>query len=192
MRRISKLILFLGGLLVAASLGLLLFTQVQSKQALAENAQLVENLYSILPPPTKGIMESYSDNSMPALEIDGTDYSALVDIPALGITLPVADAWDKHKVALHPCRFYGSAYDGSLIIGGVDQPGQFADFKLLSLDAEVTITDMTGAVFTYAITEIEWRNSADAEVLLDSDAHLTLFVRNAYGTDYILLRCMMR
>lgn len=192
MRKISKLLLFLGGLLILSSLGLLLFTQMQANRAQTENAQLVETLHTILPPPTKGVMESYSDNSMPALEIDGTDYSALVDIPALGLTLPVADSWNKHKVTLHPCRFYGSVYDGSLIIGGADQPGQFAGFKQLSLDAEVTITDMTGAVFTYAITEIEWRTSADAEVLFDSDAHLTLFVRNAYGTDYILLRCSMR
>ena len=192
MRRSSKLFIAAGLLLIFASAALLLTSQMGARRALVDNAQIVETLHQLLPPTTPGIMESRSDLSMPVLEISDEDYAALVDIPALGVTLPVANTWDKHQVSRHPCRFYGSAYDGTLIIGGADQPGQFANFKQLSLDDKVTVTDMTGAIFTYAVSEIEWRTSASAEVLMDSDTELTLFVRNAYGTDYILLRCSLR
>ena len=192
MQRIGKLLLVLGFLLILSSCALLIASQMHTQEAQEENAQLVQILDGLLPEAVDGIMESRSNRSMPALEIDGEDYVALVEIPALGLRLPVADTWDKKVVTSRPCRFYGSAYDGSLIIGGSDRTGQFAGFTQLPFEAEVTVTDMTGAVFTYMITDIQRPASADAQVLLDSDAHLSLFVRNAYGTDYILLRCTMR
>ena len=48
---------------------------------------------------------------------------------------------------------------------------------------------MTGLVFHYVIDRIDRSASASEEILTAGNADLTLFVRNAYGLDYILLRC---
>jgi len=39
---------------------------------------------------------------------------------------------------------------------------------------------------------VERSDSAQAEILLDDTADLTLFVRDAQGLEYILLRCVAK
>lgn len=190
MRSIGKVCLIIGFLLVAGSLALLLSVRLTARQAESRNAAAVEIISSLLPPIQPGIKDTYSNMAMPTVEIDGTDYVALVDIPTLGLTLPVANDWHSVKVLSGPRRFDGTVYDGSLIVGGVDQPGQFSGFSLLQLGDTVTVTDMTGLAFHYVIDRIDRSTSASEEILTAGTADLTLFVRNAYNLDYILLRCV--
>lgn len=190
MGRIGKVCFVLGCLLVVGSLALFLFVRVGADRAQSRNAEIVQTIRALLPPAQPGVMDTYSNMAMPALEIAGEDYVALVDIPALGLTLPVADTWHKHKVLSGPRRFEGTVYDGSLIVGGTDQPGQFSGFAYLEPGCSVTVTDMTGAEFAYVIQRIDRSSSVSEAVLTADDAQLTLFVRNAYGLDYILLRCV--
>jgi len=129
---------------------------------------------------------------MPALELHGADFIALLEIPAYGLKLPVCSMWDKEAVMSYPCRFYGSTYDGTLIVGGYDQAGQFDFFDRIQDGAAVTVTDMTGSTFSYAVALVERSDSAQAEILLDDTADLTLFVRDAQGLEYILLRCVAK
>ena len=77
-------------------------TQVQGKKALESNAAVVQTVKAILPEGQVGVMDSFSDMSMPVLEIGGVDYAALVEIPELGVTLPVADRWGHGWVAAGP------------------------------------------------------------------------------------------
>lgn len=189
MGRIGKLCFMVGCLLVAGSLALFLSVHITAARAETRNAATVESICSLLPPLQPGVQDTYSNMAMPVLEIDGSDYVALVDIPALGLLLPVADEWDKGRVVIGPRRFGGTVYDGSLVVGGADQQGQFSGFAYLQPGSSVTVTDMTGLVFHYVIDRIDRSASASEEILTAGNADLTLFVRNAYGLDYILLRC---
>ena len=192
MHKFGKLFLIVGFVLIFGGLALFLTVRFSTAHAQTVNAAVVETIRGLLPPSQPGVTDQYSDMSMPALEIDGKDYSALLEISALGVTLPVADVWNKWDVESQPCRFDGTVYDSTLVIGGADRAGQFADFDLLDLGDTITVTDMTGAVFTYVIDSIDRSSSVSAEVLTDETAHLTLFVRSAFALDYILLRCVMR
>ena len=51
---------------------------------------------------------------------------------------------------------------------------------------------MTGTTFSYTLEQVERRSSASAKSLLDADADLTLFVRDARLLEYIILRCAAR
>lgn len=192
MRKIGRICIVLGCLLIAGSLALFLTMQVGTAQAQRCNAQVVQRIGGILPPLQPGIRDAYIDMTMPVLELDGTDYAALLDIPALGLTLPVADVWDKGAVRQQPCRFSGTVYDGSLIIGGSDRAGQFSCFDRMQPGNEVSVTDMTGTVFSYVVDRIDRASSASAAVLTAGESDLTLFVRDAYGLEYILLRCVVK
>lgn len=189
MRRNGKLFFAAGCLLVLCSVALLAFFRFRTEQARKTTAEIVQTLESILPARREGVMDSFQDMDMPALELDGEDFVAVVDIPAFGVTLPVCARWDEGKVTSYPCRFWGTVYDGSLIVGGYDQPGQFDFFDRIPDGAVVTVTDMTGGEFTYAVERVERSRSAQAEVLMDDTADLTLFVRDAYLLEYIILRC---
>ena len=106
--------------------------------------------------------------------------------------MPIGNTWDKGKVISHPCRFYGSVYDGTLIIGGYDQAGQFDFFDRIYSNVTIKVTDMTGSTFSYVVERVERSSTAQAEVFMDEDSDLTLFVRDAQLLEYIILRCVMK
>jgi len=190
MRRSAKVVFALGCVLILCSLALLAVSQLRVKRGQEIAAKVVETMETILPERREGLSDTYRNMEMPALEIDGEDYVALLEIPAFGVRLPVSGSWEKAKVTSCPCRFWGTVYDGSLIVGGYDQPGQFDCFDRIQDGTAVTVTDMTGAEFSYAVERIERSDSAEAEKLMDSAADLTLFVRDAYLLEYIILRCV--
>lgn len=192
MRRNDKIIFMLGCLLIACSLVLLGVLQMQTKQAEHTNADLVQTIETILPERKEGTKDVEQKSEMPALELQSEDFIALLEIPSYGLKLPVCNVWDKGKVVSYPCRFYGTVYNGTLVIGGYDQPGQFDFFDRIQNDAVVTVTDMTGSTFSYVVDRVERSTSADAEILIDDEADLTLFVRDAQVLEYIILRCTMK
>lgn len=188
MRKSGKIILTLGCLLMAGGLVLLLVAGLQNRRADRQNAAVLAALETVLPDRREGLWEPDRTTEMPALELLGRDYIALLEIPAYGLRLPVRSAWDSREAEARPCRFFGTAYNGSLVIGGYDRAGQFDFFDRIMEGTEIRVTDMTGAVFAYRVSRVDRSDSADAGVLAGR-ADLTLFVRDAQLLQYILLRC---
>lgn len=192
MRRSSKFILIAGCVLIAVSLLLLIMLHLQTRRAMRTDAEVVQIMEDILGQRREGQLDYERDAEMPALEVSGQDFVALLEIPHYGLKVPVCAVWDRGKVTSYPCRFHGSAYDGTLIIGGYDQSGQFDFFDRIQDGAPVILTDMTGSEFTYVVTRVERSKTAQAEVLMAGEADLTLFVRDAQLLEYIILRCEAR
>ena len=183
MKRAAKALIFAGIALITLSLVALLHMQLASRQAEKSAEALLQRLDALLPPLHPGSQESYRVMTMPALEVDGRDVIAIVEIPAFSLRLPVLSSWEQGSDL--PRRFSGSAYDGTLIIGG--SAAQFACFNRIPNGTEVTVTDMRGAVFTYTVARIGRASTADAETL--SGSRLTLFAPQTTSLEYILLRC---
>lgn len=192
MRKNGKVIFVLGCLLILAGIVLLFLLQAQTERAERINAEIVQTMETILVNRREGTKDPQRETEMPALELHGEDFIALLEIPAYGLKLPVCGTWDKNKAVSFPCRFHGSAYDGTLVVGGYDQPGQFDFFDRIQNGSIVTATDMTGSTFSYAVDRVERSSSAQAEVLMDGGADLTLFVRDAQLLEYIILRCVVK
>ncbi len=55
---------------------------------------------------------------MPEREIDGQSYIGVLDIPALGLSLPIISTWSYPGLQIAPCRYSGSAYLENLVIAG--------------------------------------------------------------------------
>ena len=187
--RKSKLLILLGSLLVFCSLALMLFSQVKADVAQKDIADLLSRLEEILPSGSVGTPDSFSSNEMPVLEIDKKNVVAILHFTESDLSLPVMGTWNKNALTSYPHRFSGSVYDGSLIVGGSDQKGQFDCLKKLDIGYTVTVTDMTGAEYFYTVDRIERKKSAGADVLTNSESALTLFVREAYSAEYIIVRC---
>lgn len=190
MRSISKWLLVAGSLLIVGSLVWLLVDYLAAENAEEETATLMEQLDELLPPPTEGITSA--DTEMPVLAVAGRDVVAVVELPAYDVRLPVGNTWDASGVTAYPRRFYGSAYDRSLVIGGSDRAGQLECLTQVELGDTVTVTDMTGAVFTYRVERVDRSDSAETEKLMDPDTHLTLFARDTYSLEYVLVRCVAK
>lgn len=186
MRRRSKWLLWIGVSLIAVSLCAAAVFGLLQRRGVQLAADIAQRIESVLPPRTIGAEDTYSVMHMPTISIDGADFAGLVEIPAYGVKLPLHNDWKTTKLTCYPCRFEGTVYDGSLIIGGSAK--QLACLKQMDIDDKVTVTDMQGAVFTYTVTRIRRADHADGQVL-HSDAALTLFAPDGYNSGYIIVEC---
>ena len=187
MKNKFRVIRILGIVLIVLSLAALLGENLYVKMAAEKNAAIAEKIESLLPKRTGGTAEDYSSWEMPSLQVDGTDYVCLLEVPSRGVLLPVKNEWQKNNLST-PCRFYGSIYDGTLILGGSGKEGQFDFCAELELGDKITVTDMQGTEFYCRAERIDRSKTAEFEVLESGDYPLTLFVRDRYD-GYIIVRC---
>lgn len=187
--RKMRLPLILGLVLILCSLGLVVFSQVRMHMGTEHCRQVTAKLLQLLPERTPGVPDLYPDPAMPVLEVDGTDYVAILELPTFSRTLPVADSWDSSKLPSSPARFSGSAYDGTLILGGADHPQQFGFCDTIEHGTPVTLTDMTGAQYHYTVSRIDRASHADAQWLQRDGFDLVLFCRDALSFEYVAVRC---
>jgi sortase A len=185
MKKLSKYLPFLGVILILTSVVLLLVPALRQKQT----NRILTQLEQRIPQRTTGYEGIYADPAMPALELDGTDYVGVLDLPGYGIQLPVAGVWDTGKLGAHPCLFWGSAYDGTLVIGGNADKGQLDCCGKVNLGDRIRFTDMTGAQFDYAVAWVDRSDDAEASWLMKEENDLTIFTRDPYSLQYIAVRC---
>ena len=190
-KRKFPLLLVLGIGLILISLSLLLGFCIQAHLGTQHSQKIVQQMNEILPERTAGVPGMYPAANMPVLEMEGADYVAIVEIPAFGITLPVADLWDSSQLYRSPARFYGSAYENTLIIGGADDPGQFGFCDQIGHGAMIRVIDMTGTQFTYTVSKIERAKHAETQWLRSANWDLTLFCHDTYSMEYIAVRCVL-
>jgi|GEM_PF-933703 len=185
-------LIILGVGLVIISLVLIGFSQISGYVGSVNGKETVAKMEELLPYRSAGVPLTYSNSNpnMPILEIDGTDYVAMLEIPTLDVKLPVADKWDSGKLYKASARFYGSCYDNSIVIGGTDSSYQFSFCEKIENGTTITVTDMTGAEFSYTVTQVDRSKKAHNEWLTNEDYDLTLFCQNTYGMEYIAVRCV--
>ena len=181
------ILMILGALLIAGSIGLLLGSRLYGDRAALQSVETARRIQQLIPARTSGIPGERSDTAMPVLALDGRDYVCLLEVPRSSVTLPVADDWNTRSLADQPCRFWGSAMDSTLIIGGNSR--QFEFCARLDLDDPVVITDMQGREYTYRVCRVDRVDSASFEKLNDPNFHLTLFAREGYSGRYVIVRC---
>lgn len=191
MKRNKPLLLVLGIGLILASLCLMLFYGLRMHIGTKRGREILTQMTALLPERTQSAGEAYPDSRMPVLSLDGTDYVAMLEIPAFGVTLPVADQWDSKNLYCAPSRFSGSAYDQMLVIGGADTPGQFSFCDQIDNGAVITVTDMTGVQFTYTVSRVDRAKHAESQWLMSADYDLTLFCHDFYSMEYIAVRCLL-
>ncbi len=179
----------LGVLLIAAGLTIFIVSKISGRQSLADNREVCDFIENILPPRTPGIKEERSNPEMPVVSYEGQDYAAILEIIKHGVKLPVSAYWNKRSVNHVPCRFTGNPYDGTLIIGGVDQTGQFDFISDVDIGDKIVLTDMRAQEFTYTVATVRHAKNAKAETLIDPDYDLTLFAKDAKTGDWLLVRC---
>lgn len=188
-KRISprKIILLIGCLLIVCSLGLLIWWQATVHTAGNKSEEYAKILSEAIPEPQNAVLEERSDNMMPVLALDGMDFVGILEFPLYDTVLPVCAQWDTKL--LYPSCYTGSVYDGSLKIGATTQKGQFDFYREISVSDTLYFTDMTGNRYAYEVSDIVYRNHADNETLSDNESELTIFIKNIYATEYVIIRC---
>ena len=188
-KRKFPLFLVLGICLILASVSLVLVFQIRMHMGVQHSQKILSSMEQLLPERSPGVPGIYLTSGMPVLEIENVDYVAMLEVPSFDLALPVADQWDNNDLSRSPIRFFGSAYDNSLIIGGVDDLRQFGFCDKIAHGARITVTDMTGAQFTYTVSGVDRAKHAETQWLMDPNCDLTLFCHDIYSMEYIAVRC---
>ena len=183
----QKICILAGVCLLAAAIGVLFFWQWRV-HTFAEKAQYYgETLRTLMPEPQGAVPEERRDNTMSTLCVDGIDFVGLLEIPRYGSALPVCADWGTPSK--YPCQFNGSIYDRTMQIGGTSQKGQYDFYRELSVGDAVYFTDLEGNRYAYSVTDIRYEKSADQAALQRKDAALTLFIKNIYALEYMIIFC---
>lgn len=144
--------------------------------------------------PASGEAESeadseYWDGDMAEEEIDSDVYIGSLSIPAIGVTLPINTEWDAALAKKAPCRYKGSAYDGSMIIAGHNYRSHFGKLKELEAGDRICFTGVDGSVFWYEVTGFESIDMYDFDGMDAGDWDLTLFTCDASRVRRVTVRC---
>ena len=184
---LRKIVVAVGVGLVAAAMAVLLIWQWNIHTSQQRSAQYVQTIRTLLPELQNAVPEARRDNTMPVLSVRGIDFVGILEFPAYDSVLPVCDDWGD--ITQYPCRFRGSIYDQSLQIGATSQTGQYDFYRLLSVGDTVLFTDMEGNRYNLVITGMYYAQHADQTALQREEAALTLFIKNVYAFEYLVVFC---
>lgn len=184
---ISKICIIAGVCLLAAAMIVLISWQVTIHISKQQARTRVDTIRELIPEPQGAVLGEKSDNTMPILSIEGTDFVGILEMPKFRSTLPVCADWAR--LFNQPCRFSGNIYDKTMQIGLTSQKGQYDFYRDITVGDTVLFTDMEGNRYTYTVTNLRYEKHINQETLNRENAALTLFVKNVYSFEYIIVYC---
>lgn len=130
--------------------------------------------------------------------IDGYEYIGILEIPSLGLTLPVMKEWDYDRLKISPCRFTGSYYTDDLVICAHNYAKHFSPIKWIEIGADVYFTNVEGLTIHYIVTNRETVEPTDVATMIENSKNsetskmewdMTLFTCNTGGQTRCAVRC---
>lgn len=137
-------------------------------------------------------LESLPDPFNPTMmevEIDGYLYIGTLEIPALGLSLPVMSEWDYSQLKIAPCRYVGSTKTDNLVIAAHNYESHFGRLKSLNDGDKIFFTDMEGVKNEYIVAAIEILQPTEVDNMNAGDYALTLFTCTYGGASRVTVRC---
>ena len=135
------------------------------------------------------VLTSAKSGPMPIVDVDGRSFVGTVEIPSLGLLLPIQDEWGKENARVSICRYKGSVYDNDLIVCGHNYPEHFGTLPDLQIGSEVIVTDMNGCSFYYEVTNIETLGAYDTNEMEAGQWDFTMFTCTVGGANRVTVRC---
>lgn len=191
MSKKAKVLIVAGLLLICAAIGLAAFNLWSESNAGKASDDVLSQMEGLLPAKSDAVPDYVLDPNMamPTFSIDGADYIGIVQIPSLGLQLPVASDWSYPQLRTSPCRYSGSAYLDDLVICGHNYSSHFGSLKYLDAGAEVIFTDADGNVFIYEVCLVETMQPTAVTEMTSGQWDLSLFTCTIGGQSRVTVRC---
>lgn len=188
-KKSSIIMIIIGALAVIFAAGAFVYIDVAEGQRYDRAVASVDKIIGSIPAVEKRVPTERGNNMMPSLEIDGENYVAVLDFPTYRFAMPVVATWHSSYIDSVPCRYQGSVYDNTLVIGGSDDEGQFAFADELEAGDLFYLTDMSGGQYKFVVEAINHANEISDEKFKEGGFDMTIFVRSSGDTEYLLIRC---
>ena len=182
-----------GYIYIAIGVALIVLAAIMVRYNFNENAaagaaseELLEGVIDQMPP---SVLPGDFSGPMPVVDVVGRSFVGTVEIPSLGLLLPVQNQWSKSNAKLSICRYEGSAYDNDLIVCGHNYQEHFGNLNQLKSGDSVIVTDMNGRSFYYQVTNIETLGAYDSFEMEEGDWDFTMFTCTVGGANRVTVRC---
>ena len=182
----------IGGLLLLAAAFLLIsYNLWEGQQAGDAAGKVLDELTQAMKQQSENIPDylEHPEMEMPTLEVEGNQYIGTLEIPALGLTLPVMSQWSYPKLRIAPCRYAGSAYQEGFVIAAHNYSSHFGNLNQLSSGDRIYFTDVTGNRFSYQVAEVEELNHTALEEMVSEGWDLSIFTCTLSGQARVTVRC---
>ena len=188
-------IIAVGAALILSALLLLLYNRYEDAHAGQEAESLLASVEEAISAQTMDVPTAAApsptplDPEMPVVMLDGYEYVGYVEIPALGLKLPVMSEWDYTRLRVAPCRQFGSSRTDDLVIAAHNYENHFGRLKELSKGDTVIFTDMEGLVNTYCVEKIETLAPDAVDAVQNSGHDLVLYTCTKGGKTRVTVFC---
>ena len=185
------------GLLLMAAAGVVTYSHnvveekaaLRSSEALAVLEDVISENAGEGRDAVENMLSTFSLNATESVAVAGEDYIGILEIPTLGLILPVQSDWSYPQLKVSPCCYMGSALDNDLIIAGHNYPAHFGYFYRFRGGDSVRFTDVLGNVYDYQVVGIETLNKTDVAEMEYGNWDLTLFTCTTGGAERLVIRC---
>ncbi len=208
----GKYFIISGAVLLLAALSLILYNVHEDRKSgeyaetvlaelkidISEAAAATENIEEEITEPVEDVFSKYEeepteplDEVPETIEIDGESYIGILQIPSLGIELPVMAEWSYPNLKKSPCRYVGNPNSKNLIIAAHNYSSHFGRISELRSGDEILFTDVNGKVFRYSVAMTENIGGKDVEAMMkdiDDNWQLTLFTCTLGGQSRVSVR----
>ena len=193
--------MILGAALVLGALGLVVYNQQEATQAEQISAAVLPELMELIrqeqseevtEAPTQQIPESLrtpEDVEMSEMVIDGQRYIGFLTVPGLELELPVMSDWSYPQLRKAPCRYYGTALGGDLVLMAHNYARHFGSISQLKEGDPVYFTDADGNVHCYAVAVVDVLDPTAVEEMTAGEFDLTLFTCTYGGKSRVTVFC---
>lgn len=203
-KRAGIAIVVVGAVLILSALLLLLYNRREDAHAGQEAESLLASVEAAISAYATGAssataqngLESTADQSqtpldpeMPVVMLDDYEYVGYVEIPTLGLKLPVMSEWDYTRLKVAPCRQFGSSRTDDLVIAAHNYENHFGRLKELSGGDTVSFTDMDGVVNTYCVEKIETLKPDAVDAVQNSGYDIVLYTCTKGGKTRVAVFC---
>lgn len=195
-KRKGSFCIFIGLLMIASAIGLTLYN-LQSDLKAGELSQAIVQKLDIKPViPDISLPDEDIPNyiiapgiEMPVKKVDGNYYSGILQLPSLGLELPVLNEFSYDGLTIAPCRYSGSVYKDNFVIAAHNFLSHFGKLVDISVGDTVTFIDVDGNIFNYVVADISILDPYEVEEMTSGDWPLTLFTCNYSGQARVTIRC---
>ena len=194
MRKKGNLWIIIGFLCIISSISLTYYNIWDEARADKLKTEIVSQIKSQTENESdfKDIYQEFPEQEMPTVLVEEYDYIGVLEIPALGLELPVMKDWSYPKLKVSPCRYDGSAYQNNLIISAHNYDYHFGRLKSLEIGEEIFFTDMDGNIFQYEVIDMEILQPTEVEEMKSGEWDLTLFTCTYGGQSRVTIRCQLQ
>ncbi len=130
-----------------------------------------------------------SEQTMPAVTVDGHDYIGKLSIPALRLVLPIMKEFSYDNLKISPTKYYGDIETHDFVICAHNYDAHFGRLKNLQKGSSVEFSDLSGTTYRYEVVSVDVIEPTAVDEVISGTNDLILLTCTTGGSARVIVRC---